>query len=100
MNNPNRLHWRIAYSLEVFYYVIATSDVPDNEYVHPIAVMAGGYEKPNGMASIFQPSPAAPRNIFPHLFDPGGNAETAMQKMIKQLDSVVGRPHLEPIMEL
>ena len=28
MNDLNRLHWRIACSLDVYYYVIATSNVP------------------------------------------------------------------------
>jgi hypothetical protein len=100
MNDLNRLHWRIAYSLDVYYYVIATSNVPDNEYVHPIAIMAGGYNVKNGMASIFQQSPSAPRIISRHLFVPEGNAEVAMQKMILQLDATVGHPHLEPIIKL
>ena len=100
MGNSNRLHWRIAYSLDVYYYVIATSNVPDNEYVHPIAMMAGGYDEVNGMASIFERSMAAPGNLFPHLFVRGGNAEVAMQQMILRLDAAVGRPHLEPIVKL
>jgi hypothetical protein len=84
-----RLHWRIAYSLSEFYYVIASSDVPKNDLVESWADLAGGYTTTNGMASILSRSPNARyEGLVPHLFIRGGNAHEAMEKMIKKLDEI------------
>ena len=90
-----RLHWRIAYSLSEFYYVIASSDVPKNDLIESWANSVGGYTIPNGMASILSRSPNAKfEGLVPHLFVRGGNAHEAMGKMIKMLDEINGnRPH-------
>lgn len=100
MINPNRLHWRVAYSLDEYYYIIASSNVPNNAMVQGVAAMNGGFNPINGMASILQKSPAAPGNFFPHIFVGGGNAETAMKAMIARIDQAIGRQHLEPIIKL
>lgn len=101
MINPNRLHWRVAYSIDVYYHIIASTNVPDNPMVRSVAAMNGGFNGINGMASILQSSPAAPHNFFPHIFvsGPGANALTAMNAMIAIIDQAVGHHHLEPIIK-
>lgn len=99
MINPNRLHWRVAYSLDVYYHIIASTNVPNNSMVQSVAAMNGGFNPANGMASILQSSPAAPHNFFPHIFVPGGNALAAMNAMIAVIDQAVGHHHLEPIIK-
>lgn len=98
----HRLHWRIAYSLDEFYYVIASSNVPKNTLVETWANLSGGYSEKNGMASILSRSPNAKIDgLDPHVFVKDGNAQSAMDKMIKKLDEVnAPHPHLEPIVKL
>lgn len=84
-----RLHWRIAYSLSEFYYVIASSNVPRNDLVVSWANLAGGFTDQNGMASILSKSPNAKYvGLVPHLFIRNGNALEAMKKMIEMLDEI------------
>ena len=96
-----RLHWRIAYSLEEFYYVVASSNVPPNPLVLSWANLRGGYTAQNGMASILSKSPKAKvEGLIPHLFIPHGNALIAMKSMIDLLDKINGRHHLNSIARL
>ena len=95
-----RLNWRIAFSLDEFYYVIATSNVPMNDLVVSWANRSGGYTPQNGLASILTKSEKAKGNCVPHIFVPGGNAVDAMKKMIEQLEKIYGRPCIKPIIKL
>lgn len=49
---------------------------------------------PNGMASIYMQSDAAPKRNSPHLLDIGNGANevTAMNKIIHELTELVGHP--------
>lgn len=99
--SEQRLHWRIAYSLSEFYYVIASSNVEKNSMVESWAAQDGGYSKKNGMASILTRSPNAKyEGLPPHVFVKDGDALQAMNKMIKLLDKINKKEHLEPIVKL
>lgn len=98
---PNdRLNWRIAFSLEEVYYVVASSNVPQNDLVNSWAILDHGYTERNGMASILTRSEKARRDCVPHIFVSNGTALEAMNKMIAQLEKIYGRPCIKPIVKL
>lgn len=95
-----RLLWRIAYSLDEFYYVVATSNNPPNETVELWAASAGGYTEQNGIASILSKSPNAKNVASSYVFVRNGNAQSAMDEMIKKLDKLYGKSCVKPIVKL
>ena len=97
----NRLNWRIAFSLEDVYYVVASSNVPRNDLVESWARQGGGkFTEKNGLASILTRSEKARSDCVPHVFDPDGDSLSAMKKMIAQLEKIYGRPCIKPIVKL
>ena len=80
------LHYRIAFSPDIFYHVMASSNVQN-------------IPAPNGMASIFMQSDAAPKRNSPHLLVEGNGAGEvmAMNRMVQELTALVGRPPVSVI---
>ncbi|MCF0233298.1 MAG: hypothetical protein HUJ63_13860 [Enterococcus sp.] len=98
MNN-HRLHWRISFGTDVFYHILATSDVPKNSKTERWSEPYGGYAEKNGFAFILPESSTSDSEHEP-VFVQYGTALDAMNKMVEILEKMHGKKCLQPIIKL
>ena len=97
--NIHRLHWRISFGPDVFYHIIAISNVPKNSKTVSWAESYGGYTDNNGFAFILSKEPASYNEHEP-IFVQNGTAEDAMFKMVKLLEELHKKECLKQIIKL